>query len=63
DEGVFRGAMNLDKSAYDVTGDMNLSGWGIGIAGESILNLHTVINYEFSKENLARMYFKIGNNF
>jgi predicted acylesterase/phospholipase RssA len=63
DSAVLNDAENIDKDTTDITGDVLLSGWGFGIEGESVLNLKTILNYEYSKENLARVYFKIGNEF
>ena len=55
--------LTIDKYSEALKPDAIVSGWGCGIEGESILNLKTVLNYEYSRENLARLYFKIGNEF
>lgn len=63
DTAVLKDAINIDKSGADIVGDAAVNGWGVGIEGESVLNLKTILNYEYSKDNGARGYFKIGNEF
>jgi hypothetical protein len=63
DGGTLTNAVNIDRDSADIAGDTVLNGWGLGVEGESVLNLHTILNYEYSKENLGRIYFKIGNEF
>jgi predicted acylesterase/phospholipase RssA len=53
----------IDKDSENLAPDAIVSGAGFGIEGESVLNLKTVLNYEYSRETLARIYFKIGNEF
>jgi len=63
DTAILKDAINIDKNSSDVVGDSVVDGWGVGIEGESVLNLKTILNYEYSKDNQARIYFKIGNEF
>jgi len=64
DTATLKDAVNIDKGGADIMGDARLEGWGVGIEGESVLNLRTVLNYEYSKDNDGgRIYFKLGNDF
>jgi predicted acylesterase/phospholipase RssA len=63
DTAILKQAYSISKDGADIAGDASIDGWGVGIEGESVLNLKTVLNYEYSKANEARIYFKIGNDF
>ncbi len=63
DTAILNGAMSIVKENQNIPEDAAVAGWGVGIEGESVLNLKTILNYEYSEENKARVYFKIGNEF
>ena len=63
DTALLNNAQSIAKDHQNMPGDAAVAGWGVGIEGESVLNLKTILNYEYSEENAARVYFKIGNEF